>query len=151
MTSKQESFVDAYILNNGNAAAACRSAGYSANCSNVTGAKLLSRSEIRNAIDNRLDELKSERTADAREILETLTAIMRGEVVDEVVTNSGKIVRVKVNCASRLKAADTLCKIYGLFRRVDDEPKDDITKLYVDTLTAIWEKESDENKKTQGN
>jgi len=150
MTERQKTFCDSYILSNGNSAAAARSAGYSPNGAKVTGSRLLARDDVRNAIGERLSELESERIADAREILETLTAIMRGNSQEEVVVPSGKIIRVKVGCANRLKAAEILCKIYGLFKRADDEPKTDVAELYVDTLTAIWEKQSDEGKKAQG-
>ena len=142
MTSKQETFVDAYILNGGNSAAAARSAGYSLNSSKVTGAKLMKRPEIRAAIDTRLDELKSERTADVKELLEFLTSTLRGEIEEVLVVPSGKKVKVPCNCSARLRAAETLCKIYGLFRRADDEPKNDSTNLFVETLTKIWEKDN---------
>jgi len=142
MTHKQKTFCDEYILTGGNSAAAARAAGYAVDSAKVTGSKLLKRPDVRSAIDTKLESLISEKTADARELLEFLSAVMRGQIQEEVVVPSGKKVKVKVNCASRLKAAETLCKIYGLFKRVDDEPKNDFTEMYVEALNAVWRNDS---------
>lgn len=142
MTTMQKKFCDEYILSGGNSAAAARSAGYSSRGAKVVGSKLLAREDVRKAIDTKLAEIASEKTADAKELLEFLTAAMRGQIEEEVATNSGKVVRVKNNCSSRLKAAETLCRIYGLFKRSDEEPKDSGAELLVTTLEKIWQKEA---------
>lgn len=146
MTIKQEKFCDEYILSGGNASAAARAAGYSVNGSNVVGNRLLARPDVKGEIKSRLDEIRSEKVVDEKELLEFLSAVIRGEVVEEIVVPSGKKICAKVNCANRLKAAETLCKIYGLFKRGDDEPKIDGGALLTETLLQVWSKQ--ENKET---
>ena len=144
MTERTKKFCDNFIRNGGNAAKSARDAGFSPNSSKVTGSRLMARDDVRNAIGERLSELESERVADAKELLEFLSATMRGEIEEEIATNSGKVVRVKCNCNSRLKAAEMLCKVYGMFKRTDDEPKDTGAELLITTLESIWQKDSDE-------
>lgn len=144
MTSKQEKFCDEYILSGGNAAAAARSAGYSLNGANVKGATLKKNPAVKQAIEARLDEIRSEKTVDARELLEFLSSTVRGEILETFITQSGKRFEVKANVASRLKAAEMLCKIYGLFKRGDDEPKTDGAALLMSTLEKIWQKQQAE-------
>lgn len=147
MTTKQENFCDEFILSKGNATQAAKNAGYSSNGAKVTGAKLLKRSDVRESIDARLDELKSAKIADEREILEFLTASMRGEHTEEIVTNSGKKFELPIRCSDRLKAAEMLAKIFGMFKRSDDDAdKVDGAALFVETLQKIW----DENPEMQG-
>lgn len=140
MTRKQKNFCDEWILNGGNAAAAARSAGYSAHGAKVAGSRLLGRQDIRREIDDRLDKFRSERVADERELLEIFTSIARGEVQDELSTPSGKVVTVRVNSSTRLKAAETLAKIFGMFRRSDEiESTPSGAELFVRTLEQVWQ------------
>jgi len=85
--------------------------------------------------------MANERVADAQEVLQFYSSIMRGEVDEEVLRGVGEgeqtIDRMEVNGANRLKAADALAKRYGLFKDqqdmhmqlavniVDDVPEDD--------------------------
>ena len=69
--------------------------------------------------------------------MEFLSAVVRGEVTEEVVTNSGKKFTVTASCASRLKAAENLLKVYGAFRRNDEPEKPNGLELFVETLTRI--------------
>lgn len=147
MTTKQENFCDEYILSKGNATLAAKKAGYAPANAKVTGAKLLKRSDVRESIDARLDELKSAKIADEKEILEFLTASMRGEHTEVIVTNSGKKFELPIRCSDRLKAAEMLAKIFGMFKRSDDDAdKVDGAALFVETLQKIW----DENPEMQG-
>lgn len=138
MTRQQERFVDEYILAGGNAATAAKNAGYKSSAAKVTGARLLKRPEIRQSIDARLDELKSEQVADERELLEFLTAAMRGLHTEFVVTNSGKKFELPIRCAERLRACDMLCKIYGMYRRDAEDDKPSGMELFVSTLEKVW-------------
>lgn len=139
MNERQKRFVDFYIQT-GNASEAARKAGYSEHVANVAGSKLLTKANIRAEIDQRLGELKTQRTADTQEILEHLTSVVRGELTEEVVTNSGKKITAKVNQRDRLKAAEMLLKVNGAFREQVDVKVDSST-LFVETLEKIWSKE----------
>lgn len=80
---------------------------------------------IKKQIATRLEELKSQRIAETKEILEYITSVMRGEQNDMVVMNIGKgrgitaaeKVTTKVAEKERLKAAEMLAKINGLFKQ----------------------------------
>lgn len=139
MTTKQENFCDEFILSNGNASAAARKAGYSSNGANVTAFNLLNRADVRKSINARLDELRSEKVADEKELLEFLTAAMRGQITETVVTNSGKAFEVPIRCSERLRACESLCRIYGLFKPTVEEVKDTGAELFVATLQKIWQ------------
>ncbi len=139
MNERQKRFVDFYIQT-GNASEAARMAGYSKNIANRIGAENLSKPVIRAEINSRLGELKTQRTADTQEILEHLTSVVRGELTEEVVTNSGKKITAKVNQRDRLKAAEMLLKVNGAFREQVDVKVDSST-LFVETLEKIWSKE----------
>ena len=139
MNERQKRFVDFYIQT-GNASEAARMAGYSEHVANRIGAENLSKPVIRAEIDRRLGELKTQRTADTQEILEHLTSVVRGELTEEVITNSGKKITAKVNQRDRLKAAEMLLKVNGAFREQVDVKVDSST-LFVETLEKIWSKE----------
>ena len=140
MNERQKRFVDFYIQT-GNASEAARKAGYSEHVANVAGSKLLTKANIRAEINSRLGELKTQRTADTQEILEHLTSVVRGELTEEVVTNSGKKITAKVNQRDRLKAAEMLLKVNGAFREQVDVKVDSST-LFVETLEKIWSKDN---------
>ena len=138
MTRRQKNFVDQYILNGGCASAAARAAGYSEKAAKVTGSKLLADGEVRSAIDARLSEIESSRVADEKELLEILTTIARGETTDESATPSGKVVTLKTNTATRLRAIETLLKLFGAFKK-DNEQKNDGAQLFISTLEKAWQ------------
>ena len=141
MNERQKRFVDFYIQT-GNASEAARQAGYSHRTAYSIGEQLLRREDVRAAIDARLKELESTRIAETQEILEHLTSVVRGEVSEPVVTNSGKQFDVAVSEKDRLKAAEMLLKIHGAFREQLDV-KVDSTQLFVQTLEKIWADDND--------
>lgn len=83
LTEKQKRFCDEYLIDLNATQAAIR-AGYSAKTAGRIGGENLKKLEIIKYIDQRMQEIKSQRTADAAEVLETLTAVMRGEVREEI-------------------------------------------------------------------
>ena len=90
----------------------------------MNASRLLSNANIRAYIDKQLEKLHNEKTADAAEVLEYLTAVMRGQsraTVSVIVgVGDGKSEAVTVDKApdgkERLKAAELLGKRFGLFR-----------------------------------
>lgn len=121
LTEKQNRFVD-YYVETGNAAEAARKAGYSAKYAAQNTDKLLKNTNIATAIEARLKQLESERIADATEVLQFLTAAMRGEIREDVVVtemicegcSEARIMDKQLSAKDRVKAAELLGKRYGL-------------------------------------
>ena len=117
LTLKQMAFVDAYI-ETGNASEAARLAGYSEKTARAVGAENLTKPNIKQAIEARQAEIRSERTADITEVMEFLTSALRGEVTDENIVTEGcgdgiseaRIIETRISSRDRLNAAQQLLK-----------------------------------------
>lgn len=118
LSPKQIAFADFYI-ELGNAEQAAIKAGYSKAYARGNAHKLVANSGIKEYIDKRMEELKSERVADQQEIMEFLTAIMRGEVEEPIPILDGegtqKVVNVKPSAQARKSAAELLGKRYAMW------------------------------------
>ena len=125
LTEKQRRFVDEYIIDADGAKAVAR-AGYKCKSPRVAAnvaKELLQKPDIRAAIDERMEQLQSERVASAGEVLEYLTAVLRGEHIEEEVVIEGqgagkskaRAFEKKLAAKDKLKAAELLGKRYGLF------------------------------------
>lgn len=133
MTEKQKRFCDFYI-ETGNATQAAIKAGYSEKTAKQIGQENLTKPDLRAYIDERLAELKNERTADAQEVLEYLTAVMRGEYKEATLIGVGEgaqaVVDIDVGAKDRLKAAELLGKRHALFTdKVDLQTGDIVIKV----------------------
>lgn len=132
MTEKQKRFVD-YFIETGNKTEAAKKAGYSEKRAAEIGAENYRKPHIKAAIDAGLKELQDERTAGKTEVMQFLTAVMRGELQEEVVTSEGtgdgrsqmKIVKKQVSAHDRLDAAKQLARRYGLDKLVVEQKLDD--------------------------
>ena len=113
LTEKQKRFADEYIIS-GNATQSAIKAGYSSKYANTNASKLLQNTTIKNYIDERLEELQSRRIANAQEVLEYLTSVMRGDEKEEVMTEDGVSYR-EPSVKDKLKAAELLGKRHALF------------------------------------
>lgn len=121
LTEKQRRFVD-YYVETGNASEAARRAGYSKKYINANAPKLLQNTAIKAAINARLKELEDKRIAKADEVLEFLTATLRGDTKEERVvvesTSLGKskarIIEIPASVRDRLEAAKSLLKRYPM-------------------------------------
>ena len=75
--------------------------------------------EVKAYITEQLEKLHSAKTADAQEVIETLTAIMRGEMTEEAPLLCGdgcqELANKNTAVKDRLKAAELLGKRYRLF------------------------------------
>lgn len=144
LTEKQKRFID-YYIETGNATEATRKAGYKANSEkayrNIGSENLAKLGEF---INERLSELESERIADATEVMEYLTSVMRREHKENVVvtikeeqskyvpdengtmrkqtvkTEVPKLVEIPARLTDANKAAELLGKRYRLFVDVID-------------------------------
>lgn len=122
LTIKQRAFADFYI-ELGNAEEAALKAGYSKAYARGQSYKLLANVGIKSYIDERMEALKSERIADQTEVLEYLTAVMRGQIKDEqlLVVGDGEFGssvekhKKVTDTNNRTKAAELLGKRYAMW------------------------------------
>lgn len=128
---KQEKFIDAYI-ELGNATEAAKRAGYK--CKSYTAYASVGAENLKKLapfIDKRLQELKQKRTANLAEVLEFLTAVLRGEITETVFNPiSGEREDIRANVRSRVDAAKELLKRYP--NKLDAERQ----KLLLEKLRA---------------
>lgn len=101
LTPKQKLFCEEY-LKSGNATEAAKKAGYKETSCRVIAAENLSKPAISAYIKRRLDEQEAALVADANEVLQFYSAVMRGEVKDQF--------GMDASLSDRLKAADSLAK-----------------------------------------
>ena len=119
---RQKAFCEYYVAS-GNATEAAIKAGYSKRTAKSIGQRLLTFVDIKKYIDELMQKLESERIASAEEVLQNLTAMMRGEIQEEVVVvegegegvSSARIIKKQVSAKERIKAAELLGKRHALF------------------------------------
>lgn len=119
MNAKQKRFCDEYLIDCNATQAAIR-AGYSEKTANEQGTRLLANVSIKKYIDEQLEKIHNEKTADAQEVLEYLTAVMRGQTTASVLSMCGEgcqeVIEKAPDEKERLKAAELIGKRYGMFK-----------------------------------
>lgn len=126
MTDRQQIFADEYLIDC-NATRAYKAAYPNVKKDSVASAaaaRLLANVKVKSYIDEQLEKMHDERTADAKEVMEYLTSVMRGESEAEIVvvegTGDGASEARRMMKApdekERLRAAELLGKRFGLFR-----------------------------------
>lgn len=119
MNVKQKRFCDEYLIDCNITQAAIR-AGYSPKGAYKTGRRILETAEGSEYVNSQLKKLHDERTADAYEVLEYLTSVMRGESREQRLKLAGdgvqKVVRMEVPAKDRIRAAELIGKRFGLFK-----------------------------------
>lgn len=128
LTPKQKAFAD-YYIELGNATEAAQKAGYKGNNLNRIASENLSKLDIKQYIEEKMEEISSNRIAKAEEVLAFLSASLRGEVLEEVVSTESiegmikpVILKKQLSAKDRIKAAELLGKRYALFtEKVDLE------------------------------
>lgn len=139
LNPKQQAFADFYI-ELGNIEQAALKAGYSKSYARGNAHKLFANVSIKTYIDERMEELKSERIADQQEILELLTDVLRGEARSAVLIGvGGGEERIERNMppttTERIKAAELIGKRYSMW--VDkQEINANITPTFVDDISG---------------
>lgn len=125
MTEKQKRFCDEYLID-------CNATrAYKAVYKNIkndvvaatNGGRLLRNAEVQKYIDDRMEELHNEKTADAQEVIEYLTSVLRGESTAQEIVVEGtgdgcseaRAIEKAPSEKDRLKAAELLGKRYSLF------------------------------------
>ena len=125
MTEKQKMFADEYLIDL-NATRAYRTVYKTIKNDGVArrnGSRLLTNADIKKYIDERLEEIRNEKTADAQEVMEYLTAVLRGESTSEEIVVEGlgdgvseaRTMEKRPSERDRLKAAELLGKRFGLY------------------------------------
>lgn len=118
MKEKQKRFCEEYLVDCNATQAAIRT-GYSKKTARAVGQRLLTNVDIKKYIEQQLQKLKNEKIADAQEVLEYLTSVMRGEQKEQVALLTGEgvqdLVQKDVSAKDRLKAAELIGKRYALF------------------------------------
>ena len=91
MTERQKIFADHYIISLNATEAYLKAYPKVKNgTAEVNGSKLLRNTKVKAYIDEQLEKLKSERVADQQEVLEFLTAVMRGEITEPLLVLDGE-------------------------------------------------------------
>ena len=125
LTPKQRAFCNEYLIDM-NATRAYKAAYPNVKSENTAmsnGSKLLRNAKVKAFIANHLQQIEDKKIADAKEVMEYLSSVMRGEIREEVVVTRGVgegisvIERVKkeVSPKDRNKAAELLGKRYAMF------------------------------------
>ncbi|KQU11531.1 terminase [Bacillus sp. Leaf49] len=118
LTEKQKRFAD-YYIELGNATEAARKAGYSSKSAKSIGQENLTKPDIKSYIKERLDEKDAERIASQDEILEFLTAVMRGEKTEQIPVGLGEGAQQLEDkdpyLKDRVKAAELLGKRHSMW------------------------------------
>ena len=81
LTPKQKAFAD-YYIETGNATESAKRAGYSEKTAYSTGNRMLKNVEVSTYIAERTAPTEQKRIATGDEVMEFLTAVMRGEIKD---------------------------------------------------------------------
>lgn len=126
LTNKQQKFADEYIRT-GNATKSALEAGYSPKTAQRMGSENLSKPLIKSYINSVMEKLESAKIATAKETLEYLSSVMRGEQTEDVVTNKGIFQNIPVSAKDRITAAKEILKRY---------PSDPISKAQLRKLNA---------------
>ncbi len=119
VNAKQKRFADEYLIDCNATQAAIR-AGYSPKTARQIGEQNLSKLDIKEYIEQQLEQIHNAKTADAQEVLEYLTAVMRGEHTEQALRLVGEGVQeidtMEVSAKDRIKAAELIGKRYGMFK-----------------------------------
>jgi len=146
MNERQKRFADEYIRT-ANAYQSAIRAGYSDMYAKNNSHKLLENKGIKAYVEARFKELEKQTIAQQDEVLQYLTAVMRGEQEDEenIVVNKGDFVSdvekhtKKADTAQRTKAAELLGKRYAIFT-----DKQEITQRNIELNIGEYDDDSED-------
>ena len=137
LTAKQRLFADEYIKS-GNAMQSAIKAGYSEKYAKARSAQMLENVGIKSYIDAKMAEIESYKIADAKEAMQAITAIARGETTEtqaQINPVSGKWEKTEVPAGlkTRLAAWKEVLKRYPLS---DELSKAQLRKTIADARVA---------------
>jgi phage terminase small subunit len=122
MTPKQKKFCLEYA-SSGNATESAIKAGYSKKTAYSIGQENLKKPELQKFLQQLADEMASQKIANAKEMQEVLTSIIRQELEEEVIVVEGcgdgiseAVTKIKKpSTRDAIKAIETLAKMQGIF------------------------------------
>ena len=118
LSKKQELFAVEYVRLKGNGAQAAIAAGYAEKNARITASKNLTNANIKKRIEELTKEADAEKIADAKEVLQLLTEIVRGEMSEEVVAINPQGEKSRTNrkptIKDRSKALEILSRCLGM-------------------------------------
>ena len=139
MTDKQRKFADEYLIdcNATRAYLAVYTNIKNEHSARTLASRLLTKVDVKSYIDQKLDELSSKKIADAKEVMEYLTSVLRSnsrssEIVVEGIgdgVSEARIMQKPPSEKDKLKAAELLGKRYGIFT--------DKVNLEVEPITIV--------------
>lgn len=101
LTSKELAFIENYVLT-GNGTQSVIDAGYKTKAPSRYASDLLRKSTVLEEIQNRLQAIEDAKIADATEVLQFYTSVMRGEILDQF--------GIEASLDTRIKAANEIAK-----------------------------------------
>ena len=132
---KHETFCLELVSGKNNTQAAI-AAGYSEKTAYSTANRLLKNVEIKSRINELMAQITSEKVADAQEVMEYLTSVMRGESRSSVLCLAGdgvqEVIEKRPDEREKLRAAEMLGKRYGLYTEKIEQQTDMELKISVD-------------------
>lgn len=136
LTVKQQAFAD-YYIELGNATEAYLKAYPNVKkeaTARANGSRLLTNANVKAYIDERMEELASERVATQQEVMETLTAILRGETTAATLRSIDiGVQKIDENMpptmSERIKAAELIGKRHRMW--IDKVETDGKTKVVI--------------------
>lgn len=132
LTQKQRLFADEYIKS-GNATQSAIKAGYSPKTVRSIGQENLTKPDIKAYIDAKMAEIESHKIADAKEVLEFYTRVLRGEEKEEVpMATAEDVITIEKSPSikDKISVAKELMKRYPLS---DPIVQAQLKKLEIDT------------------
>ena len=148
LTQKQRLFADEYIKS-GNATQAYIKAGYNVKTDGVAASaaiRMLRNVKVKSYIDAKMAEIESHKIADAKEVLEFYTRVLREEETEEVAMATKDdvlTVEKKPSMKDRLSAAKELMKRYPL--------NDPVVKAQLERIKAVTRNLDLRNKSLEDN
>lgn len=147
MNERQKRFADEYIRT-ANAFQSAVRAGYSEKYASTGAHKLLENKSVKAYVEARFKELEKQAIAEQDEVLQFLTAVMRGEEVDEenIVVPKGDFLSdvekhtKRADTAQRIKSAELLGKRYAIFT-----DKQEITQRNIDLNIGAYDDDDSED------
>ena len=132
LTAKQRLFADEYIKS-GNATQSAMKAGYSPKTVRSIGQENLTKPDIKAYIDTKMAEIESHKIADAKEAMQSITAIARGETTEtqaqlNPLTGKWEKTEIPADLKTRLAAWRDILKRYPL--------ADELTKVQLRKASA---------------
>ena len=144
LSSKQKLFIDEYLAC-GNATKAAIKAGYSPKTAKSIGAENLTKPYIKAAIESKMAEIESNKIADATEVLQFFTSVLRAEIKEKVAVAGPKgveTVELPPDVKTRLTAGKEIIKRYP---NSDEMLQAQLTKAKAEARIAKHEADNLEN------